>query len=695
MLRDHEPITIEEFNGLWDRGDFDSCPSDHFTACSNVDYAESSVLTRGPFTRDFTGNVNMVRQRLFVTTVGGSQVVFLLSLDFVSNFYKQQISPFTDPNPVQLLPVDSPPNPASIRGNPIDFDMVNINGRAFITFSYATVGLTLAAGPTFAGSVYVYEGGATMRLAGSIRPLLGAWNVVVGAGGTGNVDTGYHNFAVAYESASGAISSLLFFPPPMLFPDNTRQVQMTGIPVAAIPYAADTVARRIYATKANSQNASLGQYYFVTRIADNVTVNLNFSFLDSQLLENDTFLRYSLDQIPNGVGIGKYHNRLVLWGFPYETITIRAATIGSDAVVLNLTPSTLLFSNVNDPEIFDTLNNVVVVDANAVGAINDISGNTLPIGVTVAQEYRDICYAFKLTKTYALADNGDVPGTWQITVVDEGSGAFIKGVSTVLDTAGVNYEYLVISNNTGMYTFNGLFVRPEITWKIADLWKTIYKNPGNNASPNNYWIGKINTVLDTINKKIYIMCTFTNQINPRVILLCDYSNSYIGDPNFSKACKWSVWNFDTSPLKVQIYNLVGWDNGINLILMGTAIGGGNYVYNGTNITVKEDVTTPFFQSNYITDDEQNLIHVGAIRYTVEGLSATPMNLLTTLLSGDSLTSSTLRPLSIIANMGKTPTVLANFIAQKVLVKIQAPNSGYFNINKLFVYVKSLYTSLPG
>src|SRR6476646_5739242 len=45
-LRDHEPLVIESFNGLWARGDADSCPLDHFTDCNNIQYIQSGFKTR-------------------------------------------------------------------------------------------------------------------------------------------------------------------------------------------------------------------------------------------------------------------------------------------------------------------------------------------------------------------------------------------------------------------------------------------------------------------------------------------------------------------------------------------------------------------------------------------------------------------------------------------------------------------------
>src|SRR3990172_10417295 len=45
-MRDHKPIKMEEFNGLWKRGDPESAPLDHFTDCNNIQYIESGFKTR-------------------------------------------------------------------------------------------------------------------------------------------------------------------------------------------------------------------------------------------------------------------------------------------------------------------------------------------------------------------------------------------------------------------------------------------------------------------------------------------------------------------------------------------------------------------------------------------------------------------------------------------------------------------------
>jgi hypothetical protein len=45
-MRDHEPIVLEEFNGLWKRGDPESCPIDHFPDGENFQSIESGFETR-------------------------------------------------------------------------------------------------------------------------------------------------------------------------------------------------------------------------------------------------------------------------------------------------------------------------------------------------------------------------------------------------------------------------------------------------------------------------------------------------------------------------------------------------------------------------------------------------------------------------------------------------------------------------
>ena len=678
-LRGHEPLPIDDFNGLWGRGDADSCPPGFWTDCANMEFSQSSAFSRFPFAREYSCNIGMMRQQIFVTKVAGVQTVFIMGMDFGGNFYKQQISPTPgDANPVLLN--------AAGANSILDFDLVSINGIAFITFSQATVGLSSLGSPAFGTNVYLYNG-TTFRQAGGIRP--GAATIAVSAGGAG--DPGWHMMGVAFEYDTGFVGPIQ--------PTSAALSTGLGYNLSAIPVGGGgtgCIARRIYSTKIipNGFVDPLAQkYYYVGRINDNVTtVFNNTTFFDNQLLQDDTKLLTIISNPPSGIGISKYHNRMIIWGFP--TMTLNINTVPTPAVTVNLTPSTILISNVNNPESFDPVDGLILIDPNVLNSITDADGFNREIGLTDCQEYRDILYCCKMTKTYALSDNGDVPATWPLSVVDEGAGSFIKGIATVLDSGGVNYEYLVIANLTGMYLFTGTFNRPELTYNIADLWKLIYTVPAGLFTATSQ--AKNHFVLDTINKKIYFNTTITPAINVNTILVADFANvTNLAD--MSKTIRWSKWFFTTTPPFFFAFTLFGWDTGSGFKLFtydffGNAIAS----YNGSG-AVKENMAPSFFQTHLIANDEESLIHIGAIRFRIAGnnpsLVTNKINV--TVFNEDGTRSQVLVPFQIFQNMGTQPTILANFIAQKFYIKVSTNPNGYFNLNKMIPFVKPVYSGGRG
>lgn len=693
-MRNHTPLPIKDFNGLWARGDSDSCPPDHFTDCNNVVYEQSSVKTRDHFASQYGGiGTAMLRQKIYVTNVGGTQTVFLMMLTLAHNFYYQKISPIPDATPTLLS--------GGVPGSPIDFDLVNFNGIAYITFSYATVGVSLVRA-TPAGILYLFNG-TTFRPAGGLAPQ--TFLTATPAGG-GVIDVGLHAIGLSYETDTGFITPMNISDLGGAIVAGTQTLNLTGIPLGP----AGTAARRIYFSKVitGSIDPTLQTYYFVGRIPDNTTTTFTLNVPDSALLEDDTYLLFIPDYIPAGLGVGKYHNRLVIWGFPQETIVLsilNGVPPGINPININLTASTILFSNVNDPETFNLITGFTIIDGNAVGSVIDSESNALQVGVTICQEYRDLCYAFKLTKTFVFTDNGSDPSTWTVTIIDEGSGAFVKGVATVLDSNGVNYEYLIISNITGMYTFNGLFVRPEITYKIADLWKLMNKTPQASV-PVTLARNSFHTVLDTINKQIYILTKFATDANllntPYSMLICDFANSFIGDPNFSQAARWSKWNFDQITNTFTPNTLVGYDTGKGLQLIannGNLLSGSigvTFAYEGTGGTI-ESLPTPFIQTYMLTDDENDIIHLGGIRFRIntQGAAAAyvgPWKLSTFAINEDNTLTVQFADITILANPGKNPFLITNFVSQKFMIKIQVPNDGFFNLNDMIAYVKPMYTS---
>jgi hypothetical protein len=140
-------------------------------------------------------------------------------------------------------------------------------------------------------------------------------------------------------------------------------------------------------------------------------------------------------------------------------------------------------------------------------AINKIDGLIIaPLDgnpLTNCQEFRDVLYLFKKTRTYAYSDNRDEPSTWQEEVVDQGIGVGVHGIGTVLDTGGVNVDFLLIADWSGLMIFNGVYARPELSWKIEDYWNSLDRNS----------FRQVQVVNDSLSKKIWITLPYIG-INP-------------------------------------------------------------------------------------------------------------------------------------------------------------------------------------
>jgi hypothetical protein len=171
-------------------------------------------------------------------------------------------------------------------------------------------------------------------------------------------------------------------------------------------------------------------------------------------------------------------------------------------------------------------------------AFNDVSGviqapnDGYPI--TCCQEYRDILYVFKASRTYSYNDNGDDPSTWGVIILDQGSGASLHGVATVLDSGGINVDFLMLVNYNGIMLFTGTYIKPEFTWKIETDWFLLERSE--------FW--KIQLVNDTLTKQIFVV------LPNNKILLGDYSEKLD-----ELSVKWAYWSF-TDPLEVTTLSLI-------------------------------------------------------------------------------------------------------------------------------------------
>lgn len=497
-MRGHSPIVISEFNGLWKRGDAEATPIDHFRDCQNIQYQQSGFCTRPGMSIFRVGELpgETIRNVVRIYTYVHAGVQSLLVLDTSGNIYHTE-----SPTPTTAILTIA---------DMTDFAFVSVAGRAYISPHNGVTGLE----DEF---LYVYLGdGAVARKAGGAAPTGSAMGAATSAT-AGHVEAGYHIFAVVYETDTGFLTQLgpTTFTELNVLTDGFK-VDLTGIPVSP---SGDVVARRIVASKAIDPLNYTGdltgyQFFFVPggRIANNTATTLSVSFFDSELLSDASHLLDLFADIPAGVFLTTYHNRLIIGGFFGEY----DPDPDDDTIGMQ---STAYVSFPGEPEAFDQVDGLIVAP---------LEGNPL----TNAQEYRDTLYLFKNTRTYAYNDNGDVPSSWPLTIIDQGIGASVHGVGQVLDSGGVNIEYLLIIDYSGIMVFNGTYVRPELSWKIRDYWMNIARSD----------FKDIQIMNDSITQWIYV------SLPNFLILLGDYSNELT-----PKAIKWALWKF---PVKVRTITLI-------------------------------------------------------------------------------------------------------------------------------------------
>lgn len=475
----------------------------------------------------------------------------------------------------------------------------------------------------------------------------------------GGIDTGFRLFAVVYETASGFLTR----PGPQFFGHNTGvfaggQFVLTGIPVDGANVA---IKRHIIATTYlpnYTGNQSGFSFFFVPggTINDNVTTTINLHFYDADLIADATYLFDEQSFIEAGAGIGQYRNRLMVWG-EFDN------------------PSIIRFSAVGQPESVDSVDGLIIVP---------LDGNP----ITFAQQLRDILYVYKKNRTYAYTDNGDVPASWPLTVIDDGIGCSLHGIGTVLDSGGISGDSLLVSDFSGLLQFNGAYgsVNPmtgntgrnELTFKIRDTWlaqnKSLFRN--------------IQVINDSLGQCLYILMT------DGTLLIGDYSQGFN-----AQAIKWANWTFTQVITTITLI-------APNTLILGTASASfpGLYkiVVGNTNDQLKAigsgtlsrvGIPSPALQTALFSDEEdQNVLHVGAVRFRVTGTG----NFIISLQGLNNLTPQTLATLALSATNVIEQTRLSNFNGQKVSMSLSvAMKDELFNLNRAILFVKPVASSVPG
>jgi hypothetical protein len=472
-MRDHQPIVLEEFNGLWKKGDIEETPMDHFSECNNLQYVGSSSFGSrygiGPHQDVASPISNVLRMYNYPTEDKNTLLVLVDGGDIY-----HVVDSATIFGPILSIPTMT------------DFGFAPYSGRAYITpFGTELVGGLNRERGLNGEFVYVYKGdGTSARKAAGAGPTT---PLVPANGGAGYNDAGVHIFGYVFETDTGYLSA-----PAGLVAHTT--VVGTAIDFTAVAVSPDVFVtkRHIVASKViQTYNGDVNGYqlYFIpgATIPNNVGTALpSISFFDADLLLDASHLIDNFAEIPAGVGLCTYHNRMCVWT-PYTNVSLAYV------------------SYPGEPEAISQIDGLLTVPPD---------GNPL----TNAAELRDVLYVFKRNKTVSFVDNGDIPATWPLSNVDNAMGCGVHGIATVVDAGSSNVDYLVIGAYTGLTLFNGRFILPELSWKVSELW-------GNQSFKTDN--RRIQIVNDSVGQKLYVVLT------DRTVLYGDYGNGF--DP---KKIRW-------------------------------------------------------------------------------------------------------------------------------------------------------------
>jgi hypothetical protein len=479
-VRDHSPFVVDKFGGLWQRGDPENTPLDHFSEANNLRYfGNNSFGSRygiGPSQNVGSPVASILRmynyptntqQTILVLTAGG-QIFHVI--DSTTIF-----------GPILTIPAMT------------DFGFAPYAGRAYITpFTTepaGTSGLNIERGLS-GDFVYVYKGdGTAARPTGGTPP---SSNISVANGIAGFNDAGVHVFGYVYETDTGYLT-----PPGGLVAfttDGVHAVDFTG--VANSPDAFVVKKHIVASAVIQNFNGDVTGYdlFFIpgATINNNTVTTLSaISFFDQDLFEDATHLLDNFNHIPAGVGLCLYHNRLVSWAEHDNISVARVSAVG-------------------EPEAINQITGLLLVPPD---------GNPLTNGA----ELRDVLYLTKRNKTVAFVDNGDDPTSWQLSTIDTGMGTGVHGIATNLDSGSTNIDYLIVATYKGITLFNGRYMLPELSWKVQALWIA------QNFKQKNRLIQMVN---DSVGQNIYCVTTDRN------VLYCNYMNGL--DP---KNVRWAPWSF--------------------------------------------------------------------------------------------------------------------------------------------------------
>lgn len=491
--RDHIGIALNNFNGLYDRGDVDDVPIDHFQECENIRF-----LGDGAFkTRDGVGisqsvavPLSNVKRIYNYPTNSANTLLVLTYIAGVGRIY-HVVSAASTLGPILTITGMS------------DFAFIPYAGRAYLSpFSTFVVGDLNVEKGLQNEFLYVYAGDGTAARRAAGTAMTG--NMTIANGAAGHTDPGIHVFGFVKETISGYLSA-----PGQLEEFTTAAASSVSFGAVQAGGSPLVVRRHLVATKVITPpfngDLTAHQLFFVPNATienDTDTFLNNISFYDADLIDDASYLLDNYAEIPAGAVLSLYRNRLCL-GTTYTDI------------------SDILVSESGEPEAINQIEGILSVPPD---------GNP----ITNAQDLRDTLYVTKRSRTVSFVDTGDVPSTWPMVIVDNALGSSVHGIATVLDSGSNSVDYLIICTYQGISLFNGTYRDPELSWKIENYWKQLDRD----------LFGKIQIVNAVIQKEIYCVLPTGN------VLCGNYANGM--DP---KKIRWVPWIYNVNVNSIAIHNI--------------------------------------------------------------------------------------------------------------------------------------------
>jgi hypothetical protein len=641
-MRDQDKITFNKFNGLWSRGDDDTCPLDHFIDCENLRFNKVGFQTREGTTVSTTRAARILRTRLYKSLSTTPTVLMLQQNGANADLYDLGFSTVT---------------PIFAGVAHLDFSIANMYGRAYISFHDRTIA-------SATGLLYVYDGtGPTgFRAAGGVPPTAA---LVETATGVGNIEAGDLLLMYCYETASGFITA----PYVAGLLKHTFAASGNNISITVPNGPAGTVAKRIIAAKTipsglyNNDYRSQ-EFFFVPgngRIGDNVTTALTLSFFNSELVSSADYLFDLISAPKGGLLLTTYGTRLIVGGGSADTSLVYVSAPGF-------------------PESISATSGFLTVDPSEQGGIKN------------GFEYQGSFIITKSKKTYVTSDNGGEASTWPLDTLDPGIGSEVHGISVITDAAGNWRNLAFVADRGGLILFNGTYAEIPLTDKIKDWWEGLDKAV----------FDQIQILIDTQAKRIYCLVPkgADNTLPyPNTVLVGDFTDGL--SPATIKWCPWAFYS-STFGTKTSI-NCAMMDYG-STTSKGILKLGANTDFVQLDDTVHNDFSSRFSIPNYAQfplvgfDEDDGISTFIAYRMRAKGFGRvyiSPSQLDATILK-DYLRFVDIRPAP-----GYPFDGLLNYVADKASITLhmntqdtQPFNDFYMQVSKFQLFGKMTWAMGP-